>query len=215
MSVRSGPSKPRPLLPCLSHSVRSECDFSARASSQVKIPSGCQSVAQGPVRVRLLSPSPQPGHLVVTLGPLRPHATPLPQRGAPDLSFRVPLASRVARGDSDLRRRQLGGRCASRRPTRPERPRRLPLRVRRAPPGRGQAEPSGRAGSGWGRRPGSGWSPAPTTGGRCPRGPRDPRGLRSPAPAWSPAWVPGRPAPHSRWEATQEGPVLPTSGLAP
>lgn len=63
---------------------------------------------------------------------------------------------------------------------------------------RSRAEPPGRTGGG---AQGEAGGPAPAPGGRRPRGPRGP-----PAPG-AVRWLPGRLAPHSRWEATQEGPV--------
>lgn len=90
-----------------------------RPRQAVGLTGSCQSVT---------SPQPVPSARSPCRHTRSPQAArdPIPQRSAPGLFFRVPPAGRVARGDSDLRRR-LGGCCASVRRTRPERPRRLPL----------------------------------------------------------------------------------------
>lgn len=111
-----------------------------RPRQAVSLAGSCQSMT---------SPQPVPSARSPCRHTRSPQAAhdPVPPRSAPGRFFRVPPAGCVARSDSDLRR-WLGGRCASVRLTRPERLRRLQLRVRRAPPGRGRAEPSDRAGPG-------------------------------------------------------------------
>lgn len=162
-----------------------------RPRQAVSLTGSCQSMT---------SPQPVPSARSPCRHTRSPQAAhdPVPQHGAPGLSFRVPPAGRVARGDSDLRQ-WLGGRCASVRLTRPERLRRLPLRLRR--PRLATDEASRATGLDRGGAQGEAGGPAPAPGGPRPRGPRGP-----PAPG-APRCLPGRLAPHSRWEATQEGPV--------
>lgn len=126
------------------------------------------------------------------------------------LSFRLPLAGRVARGDSDPRRR-LGGRCASPRPgdpTRAPQAAAAPSAASPAWPRTSRAERAGerasdRAGPGraGGGAQGEAGGPAPTTD-----RPTDRPEAGVPE-ARSPRRLPGRLAAPSRWEATQEGPV--------
>lgn len=205
MSVRSRPLRPSPPTPLtwsVCHTVLSECDFSVRGDPSAETPAvrhtgSCQSAT-----------SPQPrSPCRHTRSPQAAHdpRTPARRLGSSPSASLWPAAwpgATLTRGGD------LAGAVRPRgRATRPERPRQLPLRVRRAPPGRGRAEPSERAidragpGRAGGGAQGEAGGPAPTTD-----RPTDRPEAGVPE-ARSPRRLPGRLAAPSRWEATQEGPV--------
>lgn len=143
LSVRSRPLRPRtptPLTWSVCHTVLSECDFSVRGDPSAETPAvrhtgSCQSAT-----------SPQPrSPCRHTRSPQAAHdpRTPARRLGSSPSASLWPAAwpgATLTRGGD------LAGAVRPRgRATRPERPRQLRLRVRRAPPGRGRAEPSERA----------------------------------------------------------------------